>query len=531
MERAAVENLDFFRRIIYGIDDLGEAVIRNILSRLPAKSFASAACVSRLWNTICNSILSSPKLSSAVSFNPSLEKALNEVVEKVLMEPIRPHFVLASIGPCFILQAALRRIEGIFGSKIPIIINVAEGVIGRDVRTDKFVEVQWVLSAAKKKYSWPTDTQPTATCGMILTVGFLPGLKVHLVPLFQSEGPQSLSVDKFVMDIREVASAFSHSSSPAGIMLFADRKTNILPVLQKTEYAFPKDTFIVGDGGSELIFRISETTTVPPDSTFAAVALLFTRDINKPLGIGEIQFHVMLSTGVTAVGPVYKILSVEDHGTSTCFTATRDTIPEPFEGEAILHDILDEVGEDIMFAAKATYIGVTKSRSCSVGTERAKLMQFHEFHKFEPVGDEALPPVRSVGINSGDPFRFYISDKDPALSTTYNILYMLMDLKEDFNNRIKKHEKAEVFGGIVFCCGGRGGNYLGSPDYASFPFVDNFPGVTFAGTHTSAEIARGCFGYLYGESDQENNFDIHCNLHPYGALYLVMSYHCPIPER
>ncbi|XP_012847913.1 PREDICTED: F-box/LRR-repeat protein At5g63520-like [Erythranthe guttata] len=343
MERAAVENLDFFRRIIDWIDDLGEAVIRNILSRLPAKPFASAACVSRSWNTICNSILSFPKLSSAVSFNPSLEKALNEVVEKVLMEPIRPHFVLASIGPCFILQAALRRIEGIFGSKIPIIINVAEGVIGRDVRTDKFVEVQWALSAAKKKYSWPTDTQPTATCGMILTVGFLPGLKVHLVPLFQSEGPQSLFVDKFVMDIREVASAVSHSSSPAGIMLFADRKTNILPVLQKTEYAFPKDTFIVGDGGSELIFRISETTTVPPDSTFAAVALLFTRDINKPLGIGEIQFHVMLSTGVTAVGPVYKILSVEDHGTSTCFTATRDTIPEPFEGEAILHDILDEL--------------------------------------------------------------------------------------------------------------------------------------------------------------------------------------------
>ncbi|EYU28545.1 hypothetical protein MIMGU_mgv1a0240652mg, partial [Erythranthe guttata] len=53
----------------------------------------------------------------------------------------------------------------------------------------------------------------------------------------------------------------------------------------------------------------------------------------------------------------------------------------------------------------------------------------------------------SVGINSGDPLRFYISDKDPALSTSYNILYMLMDLKEDFNNRIKKHEKAEVSGG------------------------------------------------------------------------------------
>lgn len=56
------------------IDDIGEDLIQNVLCRLPAQSFASAACVSRFWNSICNRILfSSPKLSSAISFNPLLE--------------------------------------------------------------------------------------------------------------------------------------------------------------------------------------------------------------------------------------------------------------------------------------------------------------------------------------------------------------------------------------------------------------------------------------------------------------------------
>lgn len=59
--------------IVAVIDDLGDDLMQNVLSRLPALSFASAACVSRSWNSICNRVLSVPKLCSAVSFNPILE--------------------------------------------------------------------------------------------------------------------------------------------------------------------------------------------------------------------------------------------------------------------------------------------------------------------------------------------------------------------------------------------------------------------------------------------------------------------------
>lgn len=55
------------------IDLIGEDLLQNILSRLPALTFASAACVSRTWSSLCNRVLSRPKLSSAFSLHPNPE--------------------------------------------------------------------------------------------------------------------------------------------------------------------------------------------------------------------------------------------------------------------------------------------------------------------------------------------------------------------------------------------------------------------------------------------------------------------------
>ena len=50
---------------------INDDVLQKILEKLPALSFASAACVSKTWNQLCNRILSRPKISSALSLNPS----------------------------------------------------------------------------------------------------------------------------------------------------------------------------------------------------------------------------------------------------------------------------------------------------------------------------------------------------------------------------------------------------------------------------------------------------------------------------
>ncbi|KAJ0785385.1 putative F-box domain-containing protein [Helianthus annuus] len=55
------------------IDVISEDLLQNIVARLPATSFASAACVSRSWNVVCDRVLSRPKFASACSLNRSLE--------------------------------------------------------------------------------------------------------------------------------------------------------------------------------------------------------------------------------------------------------------------------------------------------------------------------------------------------------------------------------------------------------------------------------------------------------------------------
>lgn len=55
-----------------GFGVMNEDLLRNVFSRLPAASFASAACVSKYWNEISIRVLSRPMLVSALSINPSL---------------------------------------------------------------------------------------------------------------------------------------------------------------------------------------------------------------------------------------------------------------------------------------------------------------------------------------------------------------------------------------------------------------------------------------------------------------------------
>ncbi|XP_012842623.1 PREDICTED: F-box/LRR-repeat protein At5g63520-like isoform X2 [Erythranthe guttata] len=241
------------------INDLGDDILENIMERLPFKSFMSAADVSRRWKKVCTCILSYPRFSSAVSFNPILE------------------------------------IQDKLGSDIPIILNVVEGLIGRDALTNDFNEVQW---QALKEVSG----------GIMLTVGRLPGLKARVIPLLRRkfQGDQSLLLDQFVTDIREATLADSDCTSPAGIILFADGRRDIEPVLQKIGCAFPEDTVVVGDGSSRELMCGSYNWPKNSPYTPVAIALVLTKDTSQPLDFGQTQFRVMVSTATSPVGTMKK---------------------------------------------------------------------------------------------------------------------------------------------------------------------------------------------------------------------------------
>lgn len=136
-------------------------------------------------------------------------------------------------------------------------------------------------------------------------------------------------------------------------------------------------------------------------------------------------------------------------------------------------------------------------------------------------GDEEYLFVNDVGIRTGDSFQFYATDSNLARSTSNYVSEAFKLLKDDFE---KKHQannaKESVFGGLIFACCGRGEPFFGHAKIDSQPFLDNFPGVTIAGSFCNGELKRG-HSIGYGE---EAPRDLPCSVHAFSTVYLVLSY-------
>ncbi|XP_059661667.1 F-box/LRR-repeat protein At5g63520 isoform X1 [Cornus florida] len=507
-----------------GIDLIGEDLLQTVLSRLPALSFASAACVSRSWNTVCKRILSRPKLSSALSLNPSLQVAVKEVVDKVLSQPIRPHFAIACVGPSFNLRLTHNLITKKLGFIAPVITCEFNGIMGREALTNEFKEIQWGITDDE-------DNDVPDAHGIILTIGFLPGLKVDVIPLVRSiEEPQVALVDKlgmeglidkWVMDIREYTASVSGGTSPAGIIMFGGLRIDMKTILDKMDYAMSRETFIVGGESNKFLYRRngdSSNANRRQKDNVVAVALLLATDRNKPLGIGDTQFRVAFSPGISPIGPMHKAVSVREKRSdcSTWLTARREGLHDVLDGQTMLNDINDEMGDRIEYPA--LYIGVTERRKCSIGLEKASWVTSLAFHEVMG-GDEEYLFVNGCGIKTGDSFRFYQSDSSTAFSFCSNVSENLKLLKQDGNK--------EVFGGIIFSCCGRGNSFFRRSYVDSFPFLENFPGIPLGGAFCGGEIGRGSLS-LYSQEAQQSS--VRCCLHVYSTVYLAMSYTPVLPE-
>ncbi|KAB2089473.1 hypothetical protein E1A91_A03G068700v1 [Gossypium mustelinum] len=509
-----------------GFSLMNEDLLRNILSRLPATSFASAATVSKTWNAACCHILSRPKFSSAISLKPLPLVALQEVFDKVMSEPIRPHFAIASVGPGFEIKDVLQFMVEKVGSRTPIIVSSVKGILGRDALSHEFREVKWI--------DGNIDEVPVNT-GIVLTVGFVPGLKVDVIPLLrQRKAPQGSMTDKFVQDIKSYTSSMSGCTSPQAIIMIGDGSVDQKPILEKLDYAMSMETIIVGDERGQFVYRssdVSRNVSTNKKHSPDAVALVFARDRNKACGIGNIEFHFALSKGVSAIGPRLKAASVrvQDSYTVTWLTARREGQQEILDGQQMLEDIDNEMENNM--DCVDLYIGVTRRRNCSVGSDKPRMMTTLALHGIEG-GDSEYLYVDGVGIRTGDYFQFYHSDPKTALSSSRSVSSTLRKLKLDWDSKsslskstiINAVDKKEAFGGFIFSCLGRGESFFGQLNVDSSPFLDNFPGVPVAGTFCGGEIGRGCTS-LTANGDEGGS--ARCHLHAYSTVYLVMSYTPP----
>ncbi|XP_030454519.1 F-box/LRR-repeat protein At5g63520-like isoform X1 [Syzygium oleosum] len=527
-----------------GFGSVDEDVLESILRRLPATTFASAACVSRSWHRVCGRILSRPKLATALSLDPCAQSALQEVVDKVLAEPICPHFAIVNVGNNVDTTEALQYIGSKLGAGTPIVISADSGIIGVDVLTNQVKEVEGGIDIG----SYNNEDSDNAEQGIVLTVGFVPGLKVDVVPLLHlaEVNDDRLLVDKFVTDIMEYSVAVSGCSTPVGVIMFGDGTAEIKSAAEKlvgigscglmnqhviADYAMPLETAIVGDEKGNFEYRSVDksryiSAIVLQNYTTSAVALVFAKDRHKRPGLGDIKFHVALSDGLSTIGPRHRAASVQVDDCCTLLTARREGQEEILDGEGILNDIRDELENRVEYPD--VYIGVTKRRIYEVGAEKAKLMSFLSFHGV--MGGVEYLRVEGSGIESGDSFQFYYSDPAAALDSCQKVSARLRslnlgsdsDCSDKMGSIVASAGKPRVFGGFIFSSFGRGESFFNDFNVDSSPFVENFPGVPVAGIFCGGEIGR-CSPSL-NVQDSEEETSVHRVCHVYSTVYLVMSY-------
>ncbi|KAF5773463.1 hypothetical protein HanXRQr2_Chr13g0588861 [Helianthus annuus] len=64
--------------------------------------------------------------------------------------------------------------------------------------------------------------------------------------------------------------------------------------------------------------------------------------MNKPPGIGETQFHAVVSSGLSPVGPIYTTTSVIENNNAPFIAARREGSHENIDGQIVLNQVYDE---------------------------------------------------------------------------------------------------------------------------------------------------------------------------------------------
>ncbi|KAJ0579639.1 hypothetical protein HanHA300_Chr04g0120151 [Helianthus annuus] len=451
--------------------------------------------------------------------------AAKDVVRKVLSEPIRPQFAIASVDPWYYHHRleAHKLISTKLGSKVPVITILSKTNMGRDAIFNESEEDM------EKK-------------GIMLTVGFLPGMKVKQISLLQKEilsfNQQAFRIDKFLKDIRKFSTSISGCRSPAAIMIFSRNPEGLIAVMRKVDHAMSPETVIVGAYGCG--FQHTDGylgNKISTEKHVTAYALVFATENNKGHGIGEIKFHAVLSSGLQPFGPVYAASVKKRYSFYTGLTARIEGSRENLSGGTLLSQAYVELGG----GPRHLYIGVTKRRKFSIGREKVRWITSVAFHEVEKINyGWLIVNDTDMDIRTGDTFRFYCHDP-----TTGNISNHLRSFKQGSTTH---SDEWEVFGGLIFTSFGRGKSFDNSL------FMDNFPGVTRGCTFYGRVFGRGdltpCVdnspfldnfprltcggtfcGWLFGcgektsylSKSQERKWVRHC-VHEYEALYLIMSY-------
>ncbi|KAF7834001.1 F-box/LRR-repeat protein [Senna tora] len=455
------------------INRFNDDVIQNILARLPAATFAAAACVSKKWNRISRQILCRPKLVSALSRNPSLINAMSEVLDKVLSKPIRPHFAIAFISEQYGLKLAHYLITRKLGRKIPLVIHISHGVMGKDTATNSLREVKWNYFDYSGRHPGESNAHCNRNEGLVLVVGFVPGLR-------------DLDAYKFVRDIKAYTANASGSESPSAIIMFGDRKSSghMNSVVATMDHAFAKETAIVGDAGGCFMFNSLNYKITCPAGSYVLDAVALASDPYSELFIAASQER---RWGESLV--LYRLIAGE-------------------RMELMVQGVGIQPGDSFLFYHRDME---TAHTTLTVAYDNLHMLKGDDSSEEEDEEED-----EDEDEEDEDEYEYEDEDEDEDEE---------MEEVKDINDKCGR-----VFGGLIFSCGDRGESYFGEANVDMIPFTENFPKVDIAGSFCKGEIGRGSSSVIR-ESEGQEQCPAFCSLHARSAVYLAFSYIPPPPTQ
>src|SRR5579883_2440805 len=395
----------------------------------------------------------SMKWVTTLSTRPSLEAAVNEVVQKaqaLLNTPPDVGFVF--IATAFASEYA--RLMPLLREQLPAIPLIGCGGNG-------------VIGMSANGQSQEIEEEPA----IALTLASLPGVTVRAFHLTAADLPDSDSPpDAWIEQI-----GVSAADRPQFILLADPSAPRVNDLLQGLDFAYP---------GSVKVGGVASATAAN------GVSGLFCNDRlhrEGTVGIalsGNIVLEAIVAQGCRPIGQPYWVTEGE-RNIVLGLEEQADASPVPRGGGAlvsqkrtpleVLQDLIQTLNEeDQMLAQNSLFVGVAQN-------EFKQELEQGDFLIRYLLGVDPRVGAIAIGdrIRPGQRIQFHLRDAETSA--------------EDLEVLLERHQKAtadsvSAIGALMFACVGRGARLYGEPNFDSRLFGRYFPNVPLSGFFCNGEI-------------------------------------------
>jgi small ligand-binding sensory domain FIST len=396
------------------------------------------------------------KWASALSTRPSLEAAVDEVIQQAQQSLGVP----ADLGLVFISST--------FASEYPRLLPLLEerlsvpnligcgggGIIGRSLKGNtEEVEGKPALS---------------------LTLAYLPGVNIHPFHLDVEEYPDLDSSPDAWIDLMGVGT----SEQPQFIILAEPTSSKINDLLQGLDFAYPESVKIGG---------LAAHSTIDIGGLFCNRELYHEGAVGVALS-GNIVLETIVAQGCRPIGQPYRIteaernilLKLEEQDLYEGFPKAQT----PLE---VLQDLLQSLDEkDQVLAQHSLFVGIVRD-------EFKQNLEPRDFLIRTLVGVDPRMGAIAIGdrVRSGQRIQFHLRDAH----TSAEDLEMLL---EHYQKAAQANPTSPT-GALLFSCLGRGQGLYGQPNFDSQLFSRYLSNIPLSGFFSNGEVGPvGGRTFLHG---------------------------------